>query len=150
MGDRHLSSPLSSRCFSVCRTLLSAVSHTLDHLDEWSCRSLQPLRPCVWARKPLTQSSPAGIVKKKKNLFFFKTKQNKKGGFLVPYQTRMGQRLCVWAALPLFYVCAYFSFWFLETHRFLHLHIVSKLLSLCYFTHAHHSTSLDVIHYWFG
>lgn len=45
---------LSSRCFLVCGTLLSAVSHTLDHLDEWSWRSLQPLCPYVWAGKPLS------------------------------------------------------------------------------------------------
>lgn len=54
---------LSSRCFLVCGTVLSAVSHTLDHLDKW--RSLQPLCPCVSAGKPLSVNMLGSF------LFFF-------------------------------------------------------------------------------
>ncbi|KAE8295282.1 Ras-related protein Rab-4B [Larimichthys crocea] len=51
-GPHRQDAPYSSRCFLVCGTVLSAVSHTLDHLDKW--RSLQPLCPCVSAGKPLS------------------------------------------------------------------------------------------------
>lgn len=46
--DSFVSQPLSSRCFLVCITRLRrSLTHTLDHLEERSRRSPQPLYPYV-------------------------------------------------------------------------------------------------------